>query len=445
VLALAWTAAFSLRTGFIGLGPILPDLAADIGLSSTAASTLVSVPTLMMGLVAVAGGALADRWGPARAIALGLAAVALGGGLRAATGSWPPLLLATVCFGAGIGIAQPALPRLVRGLFPGRIGRSTGIYASGLIAGSILAASLTLPVEDRYFPQAGWRGPLLLWGLLAAATLAVWLALLRPWAWPGSSAIADPVAPIAPVPRNPNHPQLRATNRLASATSPVLEISRDPAVIPAEPQPTTHPQPTSPPWSPWRDRDAWAVAMLFAAQGLAYYLMVAWLPAVYRELGVDAGRTGALVAIFNGATLPAILGFPILSDRLGSRRLPCLIAALLFTSGALGYVLAPTTFPLAWLWPILAGSGVSALFAMGLVLPTDVAPAGQVGAAAGMVLAVGYAGSALGPVLAGAVRDLTGGFETALATLPIVGLLTLLLAAVVPPAGGRPRATAGGG
>ncbi|MBA3416034.1 MAG: MFS transporter, partial [Chloroflexia bacterium] len=202
VLALAWAAAFSLRTGFIGLGPVLPDLAADIGLSSTAASTLVSVPTLMMGLVAVAGGALADRWGPTRAIALGLAAVALGGGVRAVTGSWLPLLLATVCFGAGIGIAQPALPRLMRGLFPDQIGRSTGIYASGLIVGSILAASLTLPVEERFFPAAGWREPLLLWGVLAAATLAVWLAALRPWSWPGPAAAADPIPSVEPHPGN---------------------------------------------------------------------------------------------------------------------------------------------------------------------------------------------------------------------------------------------------
>ncbi len=403
VLALAWAVAFSLRTGFIGLGPILPDLAADLRLSNTAASTLVAIPTLMMGLVAVVGGALADRWGPARAIALGLAGVAVGGGLRAATGAWPPLLLATVLFGAGIGLAQPALPRLMRGLFPHRLGLSTGVYASGLVTGSILAATLTRPVEGRFFPEAGWRGPLLLWAALAAATLAVWLAALQPWWWPGP-------------------PTASSTN------------------IRIDPDSTTHhPQPAILPWSPWRDRGAWVVALLCAAQGVAYYLMVAWLPAVYRDLGLDEGRTGALFALFNAATLPAILGFPVLSDRIGSRRLPCLAAAMMFTAGGLGYALAPVAFPVAWFWPILAGAGVSALFAMTLVLPADVAPAGQVGAAAGMVLAIGYAGSALGPVLAGVVRDLTGGFATALATLPVVGVLALLLASAVPAPGGRRR------
>lgn len=398
VLALTWVVAFSLRTGFIGLGPVLPGLAADLQLSNTVASTLVAIPTLMMGLVAVPGGALSDRWGPARTVALGLAAVAVGGGLRALTDSWLPLLLTTVLFGTGIGLAQPALPRLMRGLFPRRLGLSTGIYASGMVSGSILAASLTLPVEEHFFPAAGWRGPLLVWSALAGVSLAVWVLMLRPWQWAG------PVVAAVAVPAD-------------------RELPND------EPRP---PRRMAPAWSPWRDRYAWIVALLFAAQGVAYYLMIAWLPAVYRDLGLAAGANGTLFALFNAATLPAILGFPLLSDRLGSRRWPCLIAASLFTVGAVGYVLAPILFPLAWIWPMLAGAGVAALFALTLVLAADVAPAGAVGATAGMALGIGYAGSALGPVAAGAIRDVTGGFAAALATLPVLGGLMLLLAALVP-------------
>ena len=58
VLALAWLAAFNLRSGFIGIGPALPALTVDLGLSFAQASFLVAVPTLMMGLMAVPGGAL---------------------------------------------------------------------------------------------------------------------------------------------------------------------------------------------------------------------------------------------------------------------------------------------------------------------------------------------------------------------------------------------------
>jgi cyanate permease len=80
VLAFAWLAAFNLRSGFIGIGPVLPALTVDLGLSFAQASFLVAVPTLMMGLMAVPGGALVDRWGPSPVIAVGLTLVAVGGG-----------------------------------------------------------------------------------------------------------------------------------------------------------------------------------------------------------------------------------------------------------------------------------------------------------------------------------------------------------------------------
>lgn len=395
ILAAAWFAAFNLRSGFIGVGPLIPDLTADLGLSSTAASTLVAIPTLMMGIVAIGGGAMADRLGAARTIALGLLLVAIGGGLRAASHALPPLVFWTILFGAGIGIAQPALPRLTRGLFPARLGLATGIYASGLVTGSILAGSLTLPLETRFAPGAGWRGPLIFWAIIAAVALVIWLLASR---------------------------DLRRSDRVAgkSGTTHASHVASDPAAAA---------------WNPWRDRRTWVIAMIAAGQGLAYYLLIAWLPSVYRDLGVSPGKASALFVVYNAATLPAILGFPIISDRLGSRKIPCIVASCCLIAGSLGLVLAPTTLPLAWLWPYLCGTGVAALFAMSLVLPADVAPALRVGAAAGMTLAIGYLGSGLGPILAGVIKDITGGFDGALRTLPVVGLSMLICSLLVPERG----------
>ena len=92
----------------------------------------------------------------------------------------------------------------------------------------------------------------------------------------------------------------------------------------------------------------------------------------------------------------------------------------------------PLADPWRWLWPALAGSGVSGVFAMSLVLPADIAPPGRTGAAAGMVLAIGYAASALGPVIAGVVRDVTGSFDATLLLLPAIGGLMIALSALAP-------------
>lgn len=386
VLALAWLAAFNLRSGFIGIGPVLPALTVDLGLSFAQASFLVAVPTLMMGLMAVPGGALVDRWGPSLVIAVGLMFVAVGGGLRAFAPGFVLLLAVTFLFGAGIGLSQPSLPRLMRSRFPFRLGVTTGIYASGLISGSIIGASLTGPMLEHIGEPAAWRLPLVLWGVLAGGALLAWVVVMRPWR-------KEPAEVV----------------RL-----PALDIAEAAA------------------WSPWRNSQAWISASLFAAQGIVYYLMVAWLPAIYGEAGTSATATAGLFAVFNAATLPAILLFPSWSDRIHRRRPPSLVAASLVLVGVSGLLVLPLADPWRWLWPALAGAGISGVFAMSLVLPADVAPPGRTGAAAGMVLAIGYAAAALGPVIAGVVRDVTGSFDATLRLLPVIAVVMILLSMLAP-------------
>ena len=377
LLALIWFVAFNLQAGLVALGPVLPALVGDLGLSNTAAGIVAAVPLLMMGAMAVPGGRLADRWGAGRTLALGLGLLALGGGLRGAATGWPLLLGLNVLFGVGIGVAQPAVPRLVRLAFSARIGFATGVYTSGLIAGQVLAAAATGPL---LVPAIGWRGALALWGALAAAALVPWLLL------------ANPSAPAAPT------------------------------VTPTGGEG----------WAPWRDRRIWIIALLYVGQGLTYLLLATWLPAIYADLGVDAAGAGARLALLAGACLPAGLLLPAISDRIGSRRLPLLVSGLVTLAATLGLALAPLAPGWSWAWPTLAGIGTAGVFVLCLVLIAETPPAGSTGAAAGMMMAVGYGGAVLGPVGAGALRDATGSFGTVLLVLPLVSVILVVLAAMAP-------------
>ena len=62
-LALLSLVAFNLRTGLIGVGQILPDVTHDLHLTHTESSLLVALPTALMGLAALPGGRLVDRFG----------------------------------------------------------------------------------------------------------------------------------------------------------------------------------------------------------------------------------------------------------------------------------------------------------------------------------------------------------------------------------------------
>lgn len=388
LLTMTWIVAFNLRAGLMGLGPILPGLTHDLDLTHIQASILVAIPTAMMGLGALPGGWLADRWGALRLIAVGLALAALGGALRAGVTDFGPLVVMTMLFGAGIGLTQPSLPRLTRLWFPARIGLATGIYASGLVAGATVAVSITAPWLLPLTADQSWRLPLVVWGLLALSAAIGWLLVMRPW------RSAPFTAPPGAVPRPLN----------------------DLVIV----------------WSPWRERGLWTIALICGGQGLAYYLMISWLPAIYSERGVSLTQAGLLVGAFNLASLPSIILFPALAGAVGSRRLVALAASGLVLIGGLGLVIAPTVSGWEWLWGPLAGAGVSGLFGLSLMLPAELAPAGHTGAAAGMVLGVGFAISALGPVLAGGLRDLTGSFQTATMILPVTALLLIACSTRLP-------------
>lgn len=378
LLILCILVAFNLQAGLVALGPVLPALTADLRLSNTAAGALAAVPLLMMGLVAAIGGGLADRWGAARTIAAGLALLGVAGALRGAAPGWPLLLAATVLFGAGIGTAQPALPRLVRGSFPDRLGMATGLYTTGIVIGQVAAAGLTGPL---LLPAVGWRGALAFWGLLAVAALIPWLLLAR---------------------------------------SPRTAASVEPSLLAADG------------WSPWRDRRIWIIALLFAGQGLSYLLLATWLPAVYGELGISPAGAGARLALLTASCLPVGLLMPAFSDRLGSRRLPLLASGLITLAAGIGFVVAPADPVWGWVWPVLAGLGPTGVFVLVLVQVAEAPPAGRTGAASGMVMAVGYGAAFLGPVIAGAVRDATGGFRSALIVVPLVAVAMIVLALLAP-------------
>ena len=58
--------------------------------------------------------------------------------------------------GAGIAIAQPAMPPVVRAWLPDRIGFATAVYTNGFLIGATAAAALSLPLV---LPLVGgsWR------------------------------------------------------------------------------------------------------------------------------------------------------------------------------------------------------------------------------------------------------------------------------------------------
>jgi CP family cyanate transporter-like MFS transporter len=183
---------------------------------------------------------------------------------------------------------------------------------------------------------------------------------------------------------------------------------------------------------PWRAPTAWLLILVFGLQSILFYGVSAWLPNIYVERGWSAEAAGALVAVFNAVGLITTIGVPLVADRFGARRLQLTIASIIATGSLAMLVVVPD---LAFLWVAILGLSLGAVFPLVLTLPLDVAsdPA-EVGSVAALMLLGGYILSAVGPVVLGTARDLTGDFATSLVLLVALGGVLAIASTTLSPA-----------
>ena len=161
-----------------------------------------------------------------------------------------------------------------------------------------------------------------------------------------------------------------------------------------------------------------------------FYGITVALPSIGRALG--AGTTGLQWAV-NGFTLALIaplIAFGRLGDLVGRRRL-LLVGVALFAAGSTMCGLAND------MGVLIAGRCVQglavALFSTGpMAIVGDVFPEERHALAFAIWAAIGAAGSAVGPLVGGALTDLFGWRWFFFVNLPVAGLTLLLVLALVP-------------
>ncbi|HWH23493.1 MAG TPA: MFS transporter [Candidatus Limnocylindria bacterium] len=368
-MARTWLALFlvalALRPQIVVVGPLLPPIQADLAISHAVAGLLATIPVLCMGVFALAGPWLGRLVGTERAIAAGIAAIALFGLLRALAPEAVSMLVLTFGVGVGIAVIGPLLPIVVHARAPRRAAVATGAYAGGIVVGATAAAGLAVPLAGA---GLDWRVPLSAFSLATVGSLAAWLLIDR-------------------------------------RRKPADAGSRDGVNEAAQSLPIT-------PRLPWRRRRAWALALLFGGQSILFYAAISWLPSIYIERGWTPADAGLLVALMNGVGLIANFGAPALSERGRSRRGQLVLFAFASLAGVTGIAALPE---LTLVWIVLLGLGLGAVFPLALTLPVDMADRShQAGGIAAIMLFGGYLISSVAPFLLGVLRDATGSFDASL-------------------------------
>ncbi|MEU8552046.1 MFS transporter [Streptomyces roseoverticillatus] len=357
-------AALNLRPAVTSLGSLLKEVRADLGMSGAVAGLLTSVPAFCFAVFGLAAPRLARRFGPAAVVCAGMAAIAAGLALRPYAGGVPGFLALSVLALAGIAVSNVLMPLAVRRWFPDRVGPMTGLYSMAIAAGAAGAAAATVPLADAM--GRSWRLGLGSWALLAAAAGLLWLVAARRGRADGTEAPAA-----------------------AAQDAPRTSITRSPT--------------------------AWALGIFFGIQATGAYIVMGWMPAIFRDAGVPASTAGVLSAVTMLTGVPLAFVLPRLAARLPHQGVLVVALACFGLSGYAGLWLAPAAG--AWLWAVLLGVSNSAFTLALTLIGMRARTGGGVVRLSAFAQSTGYLISIPGPLLVGWLNERTGGWDVPLALM----------------------------
>ncbi len=394
VLASILLLTLTLRTAVTGLSPLLPRVSEGVPLTAAQAGIVGALPPFCFALAGLLGPPLLRRTAGERLVLLVAALQIVGLVVRPWSGGPWPFVAASVLAMIGMGLGNVVLPVLVKAWFPDRIPTVTSMYVMGVTGGTALPALLAVPVADALTratgdPRLGWQLGLSWWASLSLLVVLAWL-------WPARHPRAVPAPRSRP-----------ARSGSAAAQTTLVEARSRRGVR--------------------TSRTAWGIMLLFGANSLVSYAFFAWLPTRLTEAGMAPATAGLMLAVFGGMGVPAALVVPQLAARTGRTTLLATQFALCFAIGVLGLLLAP--LHLSLLWVVVGGWGSGGFsLALTLIGLRSRTPAGAA-RLSGFAQGLGYLMAGFGPIVAGVLREQSGGW-----TAPFAVLLAVLVLMVV---GGR--------
>ncbi len=378
-----WLLYFCFGLTAAAMAPLVPAIVGELGISHGAMGSVMGAWPLVYIAAAIPCGALLDRAGPRRALALAGAVIALSGFLRGQAEGHLELFLAVAVFGIGGPLVSIGAPKVISTWFEGRErGFAMGVYVSGMSLGSIAALSLSNGVM---MPLLGgdWRAVLTCYAAVALLAGAVWLAIAS---HPANRALERAQA------AEPRRPQLEI----------FLELLRLPAV---------------------RLVLAMSICIFFFNHGLNN-----WLPEILRGRGMSAAAAGYWAAVPTAIGILGALVIPRLATP--ERRLAILLALFLAAAGAtLLLQLGPGLGLAGGL--VLQGLARSSMMTLAILVLVEIPEVGSrhAGSAGGLFFSAAEIGGVLGPLSVGLAFDVSGGFDGALVMMTgVCALLVLLLA-----------------
>jgi CP family cyanate transporter-like MFS transporter len=364
LVAAIFLISMNLRPAITGVGPLLEFIRADTGLTAVFAGVLTSIPLAAFAFMSPWAAAIGGRLGMERTIFIALLVLAVGVLLRSAP-SLAALYTGSILLAAAIAVCNVLVPGLIKRDFPDKVGLMTSVYATTLATFASISSGISVPLAQTL--PGSWRGALVVWCIPAIITALILLPQLR-----------------------------RTTKPLAQPGEKAVQ-------------------------SVWRSRLGWNVTLFMGLQSMSFYTVLSWLSSILQDQGYTPISAGWITAMFPALGIPVGFIFPAMMSRFKDQRAMSALWSLVMLVGYIGMIFLPqfTVF-----WVIVSGIALGFCFPLALAFfALRAADAKQAAALSGMAQSVGYGIAAVGPVLFGALHDLTHGWTAALWMIAVCAVL----------------------
>jgi cyanate permease len=358
MLGLLWLLYASFGIISRAISPLVTPILRDLNMSYGQMGFILGAWQLTYIAVALIGGTIIDRWGVRKSLFTGALIIALSSVLRYFPHGFGTMLFAVILFGVGGPMISIGCPKTVSVWFRGRSrGSAIGITTTAPQVGGLLAFSLT---NSLVMPLTGysWRLTFVYYGLIAFAFALAWWFLAR-------------------------ETRPAATTESAGITEVFVSLLKL--------------------------RKVQIVLIMGLLTFAVNHGLSSWLPKILETSGLSPAIAGYAASIPIAVGIPAILVVPhIVPPNL--RGLIVALFALLAAAAIMAIVLTSGFLFLAGL--VLFGITASSFMPLMILLLMDSSEveAKYMGSAGGLFFCVAEIGGFGGPLVLGALADITSTF-----------------------------------
>lgn len=363
--------ASTLRAPLTSVGPVVDEIKQVMEINNSVAGILTTIPLIIFAIVSPFVSKVTARLTMSRTILYSTMLLIVALYLRIA-GDFTLFLIGTLILGVAIAFGNVVLPSYVKWYFPMQIGLATGIYSGTMNFTAGLGGGLSFPLSE--ITPLGFRLSLSFWILFAIIAIILWI------------------------------PKARKGVQLEKATAIADQQDRPKKVAIT------------------KSKLAWMVALTMGFQSMVFYTVVAWVPSILVDRGLDPSTAGYLLMLNQFSQVPMTFTFPIIASKLKDQRILVVIITALFL---VGFSLFFTqSLVLLIIGIIIAGLAMGACFSLCMTFFSIRARTSDGSISlSGFGQSVGYLIAAVGPFLIGYLHDATESWDSGIIALIVMSAL----------------------